>query len=221
MLTALDVNPIKFVPSSAVMGQALVYSSRLQLLWPFVVEQPQISYNDRPVATSLATVVGTSRQSVSLGGGMVLPVASSLFWGLSGAYIKGLKHEFPIDIGFTGGAFGSFAGKYRVEGGGVARVGFIGSGLVTIEPCVLVAYQGGGPRDTVHREFFSPRLQALLELGQLAYLRAGVGYEFGFDLSRWAHEGDSSGVVVSVSAGFLIGAFGGGPLDLGNISRGF
>ena len=64
-------------------------------------------------------------------------------------------------------------------------------------------------------------MQALLELGQIAYLRAAVGYDFAFDLSRPAYDRAGSGVLVAASLGILVGAFGGGPLDLGNISRGF
>jgi hypothetical protein len=214
LIATAKVDPLRYVPVAATMAQGLTYSG---------LAATQVSYNHPPELRSLATVTATARQSVSLGLGTLYrhgwnDEPGRFYLGVSGMYIKGGEHEDPIDWGLAGGVFGSYdfdrsAPLYRAETGIGARAGFIDSGLITIEPCVLFAYEGGGASNTAHALFLTGRLQALIELGQIAFVRVSAGYDLGL--------GNPNAFSVAANIGLLISAFGGGPLDLNNISRGF
>jgi hypothetical protein len=203
-IAPLSLDPDAYLPEYVQVAPALAYHD--------LRRGYMVSYVAPPEMQPVAGIGGSARQSVSLGFG-ALYAQQAVLPGFSGMYIPGKGEETIADIGVVADLAGGIGRKYRAASGPGVRIGFLGTGFSTIEVCLLGGLTGRWNESGQHQVFFEPRAQALIELGDVAYVRVAAGYDFGTN--------DSSGVVAFMTVGALIGAYGGGALDVRDISRGF
>jgi len=198
------------------MAPALVYNDIFGPLkvWKGEDEGYGFSYLAPPQERPLASISNAARQSVTMGV-TSLYTEGDLLAGLAGMYIGAHEQQSIVDYGLVFDAYNGVIDakrRYRADVGAGARLGFLGAGLVTVETFIRLGDAGAWGRGSEHQLFADGRLQLLIELGQKFYARPAAGYVIGTD--------GASGFAASLEVGFLVGAFGGGALDVRNISRG-